>query len=263
MKLFLLLVLAVWHHAAAYPTKVEDINNIVNGYNCPRKSKPWQVFLKFQTKKGSSICGGSLINPNWIISAAHCMGRPGTMVARLGEQVRSKPDFTEQDIAAVKQIKHPNYNTKPMDNDIMLIKLAKPAQYNQYIQPIPLPTNCVAAGTRCTVSGWGVTISSGVLYPRLRPKPADVLQCLNLPIISNARCKKSYPAVYTSNMMCAGFMRGQQDSCQGDSGGPLECNGQLQGVVSFGNGCAKAGYPGVYTRVCNYNAWINKTMSDN
>ncbi|XP_078504329.1 trypsin-2-like [Lissotriton helveticus] len=255
MKLFLLLVLAVWHHAAAYPTKVEDINDIVNGYNCPRKSKPWQVFLEFQTEDGTFSCGGSLINQNWILSAAHCMGLPGKMVARLGEQDLNEPDFTEQYIAAVKQIQHPNYNTKPHDNDIMLIKLAQPAQYNQYVQPIPLPTSCVAAGTWCTVSGWGNTIPGAM--------PADALQCLNLPIISNALCEESYPAVYTSNMMCAGFMRGQQDSCQGDSGGPLECNGQLQGVVSFGKGCALAGYPGVYTRVCNYNAWISQTMSDN
>ncbi|XP_078502963.1 trypsin I-P1-like isoform X2 [Lissotriton helveticus] len=180
---------------------------------------------------------------------------PGTMVARLGEYARFEFDFKEQDIAAVKQIQHPNYNKKTFNNDIMLIKLAQPAQYNQYVQPIPLPTSCVAAGTWCTVSGWGATASGA--------RPTDVLQCLNLPIISNALCEESYPAVYTSNMMCAGFMRGQQDACQGDSGGPLECNGQLQGVVSFGNGCAKAGYPGVYTRVCNYNAWISQTMSDN
>ncbi|XP_078502958.1 trypsin I-P1-like isoform X2 [Lissotriton helveticus] len=255
MKLFLLLALAAWQHAAAFPTKVEDINDIVNGYNCPQKSKPWQVFLTYQTEEGSSFCGGSLINQNWILSAAHCMGLPGTMVARLGEQVLSEFDFTEQDIAAVKQIQHPNYNPETLDNDIMLIKLAQPAQYNQYAQPIPLPTSCVAAGTWCTVSGWGDTIPD--------VQNADNLQCLNVPIIASGQCQQAYPAVYTDNMMCAGFMRGGQSTCYGDSGGPLVCNGQLQGVVSFAKWCALKGYPSVFTKVCNYNDWISQTMSSN
>ncbi|XP_078504321.1 trypsin I-P1-like [Lissotriton helveticus] len=184
------------------------------------------------------------------------MGLPGTMEVHLGEYVLSAYEGMEQTIAAVKQIQHPNYNPQTFNNDIMLIKLAQPAQYNHYVQPIPLPTSCVAAGTWCTVSGWGNTVTNGVVN-------ANVLQCLNQPIISSAQCQQVYPREYTSNMMCSGYMQGGQSACHGDSGGPLVCNGQLQGVVSWGYACASKGLPPLYTKVCNYNAWINDVMNYN
>uniref|UniRef100_A0A8V0ZWW0 Peptidase S1 domain-containing protein n=1 Tax=Gallus gallus TaxID=9031 RepID=A0A8V0ZWW0_CHICK len=94
------------------------------------------------------------------------------------------------------------------------------------------------------------------LYP-------DVLQCLNAPVLSSSQCSSAYPGRITSNMICIGYLNGGKDSCQGDSGGPVVCNGQLQGIVSWGFGCAQKGYPGVYTKVCNYVSWIKTTMSSN
>ncbi|XP_078504323.1 trypsin-3-like [Lissotriton helveticus] len=254
MKLFLLVVLALGHQAAAYPTKVEDINDVVNGYNCARGSAPWQVYFMCN---GGRWCGGSLINQYWIVSAAHCYQPANTLVAYLGEYDTTYTESTEQAIQVSKVIKHPNYNSQNQDNDIMLVKLSKPAQYNHYVSPIALPTSCAAAGTWCLTSGWGNTVPDSVVYPR-------VLQCLDLPIISSAQCKQAYPYYYTDNMMCAGFMQGGRSSCGGDSGGPLECNGQLQGVVSWGPGkCASKDAPTVYTKVCNYNAWINQVIANN
>ncbi|XP_078504325.1 trypsin-like [Lissotriton helveticus] len=252
MKLLLLLVLAVWH-AAAYPSKVEDINDVVNGYNCPRNSAPWQVYF---TCNGGRWCGGSLINQYWVVSAAHCYQPANTLVAYLGEYDTTVAEGREQAIQISKVIKHPNYNSQNQNNDIMLVKLSRPAQYNQYVTPIALPASCAAAGTRCLTSGWGNTVTNGVVYP-------NVLQCLNVPIISNAECKQAYPAYYTNNMICAGFMQGGQSTCQGDSGGPLACNGFLQGVVSWGYDCAMKGHPTVYAKVCNYNAWINQIVANN
>ncbi|NWV02109.1 TRY1 protein, partial [Upupa epops] len=89
----------------------------------------------------------------------------------------------------------------------------------------------------------------------------DTLQCLKAPVLSASDCSKAYPGQITNNMICVGFLEGGKDSCQGDSGGPVVCNGQLQGIVSWGIGCAKKGYPGVYTKVCNYVSWIQSTIA--
>ncbi|NXG12347.1 TRY1 protein, partial [Sakesphorus luctuosus] len=89
----------------------------------------------------------------------------------------------------------------------------------------------------------------------------DTLQCLKAPVLSDSECQDAYPGQITNSMMCVGFLEGGKDSCQGDSGGPVVCNGQLQGVVSWGIGCAQKGYPGVYTRVYNFVSWIQSTMS--
>ncbi|NXC11748.1 TRY3 protein, partial [Orthonyx spaldingii] len=89
----------------------------------------------------------------------------------------------------------------------------------------------------------------------------DTLQCLKAPVLSDADCSDAYPRQITKNMMCVGFLEGGKDSCQGDSGGPVVCNGELQGIVSWGIGCAQRGYPGVYTKVCNYVSWIQSTIA--
>ncbi|XP_032636211.2 trypsin I-P1-like [Chelonoidis abingdonii] len=138
----------------------------------------------------------------------------------------------------------------------MLIKLASAATLNSYVNTIALPTSCVTTGTQCLISGWGNTLSSGTNYP-------DLLQCLKAPVLSSSQCSSAYPGEITSNMICIGYLEGGKDSCQGDSGGPVACNGVLQGIVSWGYGCAQKGYPGVYTKVCNYVSWIQNTIAAN
>ncbi|KAK5921854.1 hypothetical protein CgunFtcFv8_019175 [Champsocephalus gunnari] len=136
----------------------------------------------------------------------------------------------------------------------MLIKLSKPATLNQYVQAVALPSSCASAGTMCTVSGWGSTQSSTA--------DGNKLQCLNIPILSDRDCDNSYPGMITDAMFCAGYLEGGKDSCQGDSGGPVVCNGELQGVVSWGYGCAQKDNPGVYAKVCLFNDWLETTMAN-
>ncbi|XP_052029506.1 anionic trypsin-2-like isoform X8 [Apodemus sylvaticus] len=138
----------------------------------------------------------------------------------------------------------------------MLIKLASPVTLNARVATVSLPSSCAPAGTQCLISGWGNTLSFGVNNP-------DLLQCLNAPVLPQADCEASYPGQITSNMICVGFLEGGKDSCQGDSGGPVVCNGQLQGIVSWGYGCALKDNPGVYTKVCNYVDWIQSTIAAN
>uniref|UniRef100_A0A2K6UUP7 trypsin n=1 Tax=Saimiri boliviensis boliviensis TaxID=39432 RepID=A0A2K6UUP7_SAIBB len=218
----------------AFPTSDDDDDKIVGGYTCQKNSVPYQVSLN----AGYHFCGGSLISNQWVVSAAHCY--KSRIQVRLGEHNIEVTEGNEQFINAAKIIRHPNYNSATMDNDIMLIKLSSSATIN----------------SRCLISGWGNTLSSGTNYP-------DLLQCLKAPVLSDTACRTAYPGKITTNMICLGFLEGGKDSCQGDSGGPVVCNGELQGVVSWGYGCAQKNRPGVYTKVCNYVKWIQQTIAAN
>uniref|UniRef100_A0A4W2D7A2 trypsin n=1 Tax=Bos indicus x Bos taurus TaxID=30522 RepID=A0A4W2D7A2_BOBOX len=243
-----LLILAFVGAAVAFPS--DDDDKIVGGYTCAENSVPYQVSLN----AGYHFCGGSLINDQWVVSAAHCYQYH--IQVRLGEYNIDVLEGGEQFIDASKIIRHPKYSSWTLDNDILLIKLSTPAVINARVSTLALPSACASAGTECLISGWGNTLSSGVNYP-------DLLQCLVAPLLSHADCEASYPGQITNNMICAGFLEGGKDSCQGDSGGPVACNGQLQGIVSWGYGCAQKGKPGVYTKVCNYVDWIQETIAAN
>ncbi|KFO22130.1 cationic trypsin-3 [Fukomys damarensis] len=259
MKTFIFL--AFLGAAVALPIDDDD-DKIIGGYNCQKNSLPYQVSLN----DGSHRCGGSLITDQWVVSAAHCYKPQVKIQVHLGEHDIHVTEGDEQFIAADKIIPHPKYApqntiidgqyTLKYDNDIMLIKLKTPATINSQVSTVSLPKSCPSAGTQCLVSGWGNTVIIGNKYPSL-------LQCLKAPVLSDASCHESYPKRISGNMFCLGFLEGGKDSCQGDSGGPVVCNGELQGVVSWGVGCALEGKPGVYTKVCNYLDWIQETIAAN
>ncbi|XP_067874591.1 trypsin-3-like [Heterodontus francisci] len=247
MKLFLLVLLL------GVAVAVDD-DKIINGYECQPHSQPWQVYF---TTNGYRWCGGSVINEWWVLSAAHCEQPADTLVAHIGEHNTDVDEGTEQHIVASKVISHPAYDAWTVDNDIMLVKLSKPVQFNNYVGPIEPSAVCPTAGLQCLVSGWGNLLNNGgVQYP---PK----LQCLDIPVLTDNTCQQSYPGQISKNMFCAGFIEGGKDACQGDSGGPVVCGEKLEGIVSWGAGCAMRNYPGVYTKVCNYISWIRSTMGSN
>ncbi|NWZ88484.1 KLK8 protein, partial [Poecile atricapillus] len=146
-----------------------------------------------------------------------------------------------------RMVAHPGYDPTTKDNDIMLLKLLTPATISDRVRPIPVASCLPRAGTSCLTSGWGATTSPEVTYP-------EVLQCVNVTLFSPAECRRFYPGSITDNMICAG---------NGDSGGPLVCDGNLQGIVSWGmERCGQPRRPGVYTKVCRYARWIQETMED-
>ncbi|XP_053306166.1 trypsin-like [Spea bombifrons] len=243
----LLLVCVLLGAAAAFE---EDDDKIIGGSTCTKNSVPYIASLN----AGYHFCGGSLISSQWVVSAAHCY--KVNVQVRLGEHNIAVSEGTEQFINSVKVIRHSGYNSRTLDNDIMLIKLASPATLNSYVNTVALPSSCASSGTNCQISGWGNTLISDTNYP-------DLLQCLKAPILTDAQCKNAYPGEITANMICVGYLDGGKDSCQGDSGGPVVCNRELQGIVSWGYGCALKNYPGVYTKVCNYNSWIQNTIAAN
>uniref|UniRef100_A0A8C9R2F7 Peptidase S1 domain-containing protein n=1 Tax=Scleropages formosus TaxID=113540 RepID=A0A8C9R2F7_SCLFO len=233
---------------------------IVGGQNAAPGSWPWQVSMRYQ---GSHVCGGSLINNRWILSAAHCF----TLI-RWSSVTCVMYHVLRYDVSPLisRIIVHPRYNGNTNNNDLALVQLSSTINFSDYIQPI-----CLAAagstlynGTETWVTGWGYIQSGG----ELSLPPPGILQEVEVPVIGNGKCNCLYgPGSITKNMLCAGLLAGGKDSCQGDSGGPLVVKqGSVwvqAGIVSFGNGCAEPKYPGVYTRVSQYQSWISSVITSN
>ncbi|XP_075764377.1 trypsin-like [Pelodiscus sinensis] len=226
---------------------------IIGGKPCIASSRPYQVAL---VKDGHIHCGGSLVDKKWVLTAAHCNKDLGSVRVHLGDYNLKTNEGTEQ-IRGVKNIiMHPGYNSHLKDNDFMLLELDEPAELNSNVSTISLATQCLAPGTKCTVSGWGTVTTPEKTFP-------DELQCADIYSVSKDSCKERYRGSITENMLCAGVEEGGRDACQGDSGGPLVCEGMLHGVISWGTDvCAQRGYPGVYANVCKAVQWVRDTIRD-
>merc|ERR1711997_1217087 len=224
-------------------------------------SLPWQVAL---VRSGSSrpFCGGTLISPIHVLTAAHCTGSSNFDIIVGEHDVSSSSDGTRHEVCRV--VRHPSYNSpSQLNNDFSIVVLRTPVTLGARAVPACLPDSSHAgdtlAGQSLTVSGWG-TLSSGGSQP-------NVLHKVSVPAITNAACSQAYAQYTITNaMLCAGdTQNGGIDSCQGDSGGPLTYsnNGRatLVGVVSWGIGCAQAGYPGVYARVTEGLDFINAQLA--
>nr|1FXY_A Chain A, COAGULATION FACTOR XA-TRYPSIN CHIMERA [Homo sapiens] len=227
---------------------------IVGGYNCKDGEVPWQALLINEENEG--FCGGTILSEFYILTAAHCLYQAKRFKVRVGDRNTEQEEGGEAVHEVEVVIKHNRFTKETYDFDIAVLRLKTPITFRMNVAPASLPTAPPATGTKCLISGWGNTASSGADYP-------DELQCLDAPVLSQAKCEASYPGKITSNMFCVGFLEGGKDSCQGDSGGPVVCNGQLQGVVSWGDGCAQKNKPGVYTKVYNYVKWIKNTIAAN
>ncbi|XP_062317559.1 trypsin-like [Osmerus eperlanus] len=228
---------------------------VVGGYSPAPHSLRYMVSL--QSSQGQHFCGGSLVHKYWVLTAAHCDIGPEHMMVVAADHTLGSYQGVEQYSKPHTLIPHPLYNRSTNNADIMLIKLRVPMVLNSFVSLAPLPRqdSGVAAGRVCRVSGWGYTSPEGGHTP-------PTLRTVKLPIVSTATCNgsESFNGSITANMICAGSNSGGRDACKGDSGGPLVCEGRVYGVVSWGNGCGDARFPGVYTAVSKFRHWIDRTI---
>ncbi|MCF3132048.1 serine protease [Streptomyces olivochromogenes] len=239
----------------ATPVAADSV--VVGGFPIEVSQSPWTVALssrdRFGGTRAGQFCGGVVIGPTKVLTAAHCVGEdvlgtfPGQ--ARDLKVIAGRTDLlsSEGEEIPVSGIRvNPRYD--PVDNagDFAVLTLATSLPQSSVIAMAAEGDSAYAPGTSATVSGWG-DLTGGGDYPR-------GLHAARVSVLSDTLCAQAYPGSVdgtyrADSMLCAGEVQGGPDGCQGDSGGPLVAGGRLIGLVSWGSGCGRAGSPGVYTRV--------------
>jgi trypsin len=217
---------------------------IVGGSPASVSQYPWVVALA--TSSGFQFCGGSLISSTLVATAAHCVaGRsPADLRVVAGRTDLSQPGGAVVDVTQIWV--HPSYTAPERGGDAALLSLDRALSYQTVSPAQRSDRELYAPGTMATVVGWGRIVEDG-------PQSVHQLQAARVPLLSDAECRAAYGDLYNPRaMVCAGYPQGGVDACQGDSGGPLMAGGKLIGLVSWGDGCARPGRPGVYTRVSSY-----------
>ncbi|XP_061871160.1 serine protease 57 [Colius striatus] len=230
-------------------------NQIIGGKAVAPHSRPFVASIQMD---GQHVCGGFLVWPKWVMTAAHCLipRRSPSVWVVLGAHRLEEPEESQQIFSITESIAHPHYNPRSADNDIRLLRLNRSATLNKYVKRIRLPPPHVdlKPGTVCHVMGWGDTSSYG-------DQPTELMET-GTTIIKRSLCRTLWRGKVSPNMLCGASPNATlQGVCAGDSGGPLIFKRKVYGIVSFsGERCGDRRYPDVYTKISNYIAWVNHTV---
>ncbi|XHM91238.1 trypsin-like serine protease [Peterkaempfera sp. SMS 1(5)a] len=241
---------------------------VVGGVADSTDQHPWVVALssrpQFGLLRSGQFCGGALVTPTKVVTAAHCFFDEATGMRTDRPELRvivGRTDITGdggEEVQVQDIWVEPDYSFQDNTGDVAVVTLAQP-QTGRDTLPLVSPgdTRSYRAGTAATVFGWGDTTGAGRYAARLRS--------VRVPILDNAVCAADYPGgpggrFDASAMLCAGERSGGRDACQGDSGGPLVVRGRLVGLVSWGTGCAQPGHPGVYTRLAAFADLVRRQL---
>ncbi|SDQ44858.1 Trypsin [Actinopolyspora saharensis] len=246
-----LLVSGAQHAAVAAASGTEHAGTrarVVGGQATRVGEAPWVAALT--DRSGGQFCGGTLVAADKVVTAAHCTMTPG------GESPRSVRDLSVvlgrkdlrtgagQSVEVERVWRHPRYEHFTSGFDVAVLTLSRKVATRPVEMVGAAEETPYAPGTTGSVYGWGRTGESEPASP--------VLRSVRVPVMANSRCARAYESFDSGGMFCAGYSEGGKDACAGDSGGPFIVRGRLVGVVSYGNGCARSGFPGVYTRLARY-----------
>ncbi|TDG44854.1 hypothetical protein AWZ03_008751 [Drosophila navojoa] len=236
---------------------------VINGTEADPHAAPYIISLSAKFEKHTHICGGTIVNKEWIITAAHCIiSNPVGMGVIAGLHKRAEVDERTQhreiDFGRV----HEQYTGGVGPFDIAILHVSEPFELNEWVSPAALPSREEIHEGETHLYGWGQP-KSYILTP------AKTLLTLTTEVLNYEDCKAALPedAPLDPSNVCSDSLQQSKSACNGDSGGPLvvehkDAPSELIGVVSWGYiPCGLANYPSVYTRVSAYIDWIAKIQS--
>lgn len=243
-------ILALLVYREAQGNAVDKLR-IVGGKTTTISKTKYIVSLRYNN--GQFFCGGSLVAKRYVVTAAHCMEglRASDFKVHGGATYLTQVGVKR----AVEQITVPKiFNMKNFTMDVAVLKLRRP-MVGRNIATIRLCSHQLRTNDWVNVSGWGLTKETNKI-------PSRQLRTVNVRMIAKPTCRQNYRRMLqlSPTMMCASIP-GQRDSCSGDSGGPLLHRGELCGIVSFGIGCARRSYPGVYTSINHVKRFIQNAIN--
>ena len=213
---------------------------IVGGTPASTAQYGYAVFLT--DRNGFQFCGGTLVTHLRVVTAAHCVAgeKPVNVLVVAGRDDKKSSAGVVDTVARIWV--NPDFTDVEAGSDVAVLTLAGRVDY---------PTATIAAdqavyqpGAPSTILGWGRTSEGGPTSRRLL--------AATVPVVADADCSLAYQHFSAASMVCAGYRQGGVDACQGDSGGPMVIGSVLVGIASWGDGCARPGKFGVYTRVASY-----------